>query len=270
MATETHSSAPAAIEVSDLCKSFPVARPLKEVARRPFAFARREALRSVSLSLAAGERVGLLGPNGAGKSTLLRILAATLSPDRGFVRVLGLDPAVEERRIRSRLGFVLGDERSFFYRLTARENLRFFAALYGIGGRRARERIEEIAAQVEIRNELDRPFRELSTGMRQRLAIGRAILADPEIILADEPTRGLDPVSARNIRQLLLRLCQKRQKTILLSTHNLDEAQEFCNRIAVLSRGRILADGPAGDIIPRAMQLIEEKQETRGTGPGVS
>ncbi|NMB76976.1 MAG: ABC transporter ATP-binding protein [Myxococcales bacterium] len=258
-----------AIEIRDLAKSFPAARPLTQVLRRPFARTRREALRGVSLSVASGDRVGLLGPNGAGKTTLLRILAATLSPDRGWVRVLGLDPARAERRIRERLGFVLGDERSFFHRLSARENLRFFAALYGLWGRRAKERIHEVAALVEIGPELDRPFRELSTGMRQRLALGRAFLADPEVILADEPTRGLDPVSAKNVRALLSRLSSQAGKTVLLSTHNLEEARDFCSRIVVLSSGSIVANGTADEIMPRAMQLLEKKEEALGTGPVV-
>lgn len=259
-----------AIEIRNLSKSFPVARTLRQVLRRPFAFSRREALRDVSLVVEAGGRVGLLGPNGAGKTTLLRILAATLTPDRGQVRVLGLDPARDERKIRARVGFVLGDERSFYYRLSAAENLRFFSALHGMSGRRARVAIEQAAARVEIQSELDRPFRELSTGMRQRLALARAILADPEVILADEPTRGLDPVCAKHIRALLKRLSEEEKRTVLLSTHNLEEAGDFCNRISVLSAGRIVADGTADEILPRAMQLIEKKEEPTGTGPAVS
>ncbi len=247
-----------------------MARPLREVLRRPFSFSRKEALRDVSLVVEAGGRVGLLGPNGAGKTTLLRILAATLAPDQGQVRVLGMDPARDERKIRARVGFVLGDERSFYYRLSAAENLRFFSALHGISGRLARARIDNVAERMEIRSELNRPFRELSTGMRQRLALARALLADPDIILADEPTRGLDPVCAKNIRALLKQLSDEGGKTVLLSTHNLEEAGEFCNRISVLSSGRIVADGAAAEILPRAMQLLETKEEQMGTGPVVS
>jgi ABC-2 type transport system ATP-binding protein len=239
-------------------KRFTLPRPALQILRHPFARHRLEVLREVSLEVAEGGRTGLLGPNGAGKTTLLRILAATVTPSAGQVRLLSQDGARDARRIRSLVGFMLGDERSFYWRLTARQNLRFFAALQGLAGQASRARIGALSEMLSLQAELDKPFRDLSTGMRQRLALARALLHGPRVLLVDEPTRGLDPGAAQRIRTLLVDTLGKQlHTTVLLATHNLEEARTLCDRVAFLKEGRIVAEGPTEQTLPQAASVFD-------------
>jgi ABC-2 type transport system ATP-binding protein len=238
-------------------KRFTLPRPLGEILRHPFARKRLPVLEDVSLLVPAGGRTGLLGPNGAGKTTLLKILAAIITPDRGEVRILGLDTVRHSLKVRAQVGFVLGDERSFFWRLTAGQNLAFFAALSNLAGRAAELRIQELSGLLGLKAELDKPFRDLSTGMRHRLALARALLHDPKLLLVDEPTRGLDPGAAVQARALLVETVGKElKKTVLLATHNLEEASQVCDRIAFLKGGRILAEGPTSETLGKATEVF--------------
>jgi ABC-2 type transport system ATP-binding protein len=195
----------------------------------------------VSLRVGAGEIVALLGPNGAGKSTLLRILGTTVLPDSGQARVATCDVVREPERARRLVGMVLGDERSFYGRLTGRENLDFFAALQGGRARAARSRAGHLLVALGLAG--DRPYREYSLGMKARLGLARALLGEPKVLLLDEPTSHLDPAAAADFRQLVLRLTCEHGIATLLTTHNLHEAASIATRAAVLVHGRVREPG---------------------------
>jgi ABC-2 type transport system ATP-binding protein len=226
--------------------------------RHPFARKRLEVLKDVSLKVPTGSITGLLGPNGAGKTTLLRILATTVLPDGGSAKILDRDVTRHTTQVRTRLGFVLGEERSFFWRLTARQNLRFFAVLANMDAEAIPGRIAELSAMLRLDKELDKPFRDLSTGMRQRLGIARALLHDPEVLLVDEPTRGLDPGSAQRTRKFIKeKLSGEMNKTMLLATHNMEEARQLCDRIAFLKDGKIVTEDEVAEALKKANEVFE-------------
>ncbi|HZY69733.1 MAG TPA: ABC transporter ATP-binding protein [Thermoplasmata archaeon] len=211
--------------------------------RKGFLFNERvttEALRGVDLEVPAGEIFGLLGPNGAGKTTLTKILATLLLPTSGTATVLGLDVAREALRLRPQIGLVLGGERGLYNRISARENLRYFADLYGVPVERRTGRIAEVLERVGLAEAADRRVEEYSRGMKQKLHIARGILHEPKVLFLDEPTIGLDPKSARETRKLIRGLVAE-GVTIFLTTHYMFEAEELCRQIAVLSKGRIVA-----------------------------
>jgi len=201
---------------------------------------RVEALRGVDLEVDRGEIFGLLGPNGAGKTTLTKILATLLLPSSGRAWVLGLDVTRDVTRLRSRIGLVLGGERGLYNRVSARENLRYFADLYGVPLDRRDRRIQEVLDLVELSEAADRRVEEFSRGMKQRLHLARGLLHEPELLFLDEPTIGLDPKSARQMRHLVRGLVAQ-GVSVFLTTHYMFEAEELCHRIAILSRGRLVA-----------------------------
>jgi len=229
-----------AIETSGLEKTFVKPRSIREIVTRPFGRAERvEALRGVDLAVEQGEIVSLLGPNGAGKTTLLKILSCLVLPDRGRA-VVGGHETTHENTVKRRLGLVHSDERSFYWRLSARENLRFFARLYDVPRSSTERRIEELLRRVELLDAADRPFSGYSSGMKQRVAIARALLHDPPILLLDEPTRSLDPATSLKLRRFVLdELSRRDGKTMLVATHDLREAEAISDRVAILVRGRI-------------------------------
>ncbi|MGH9902770.1 MAG: ABC transporter ATP-binding protein, partial [Pyrinomonadaceae bacterium] len=206
-----------------------------------------EALRDVSFDVREGEVFGLIGRNGAGKTTLTKIIATLVQPTSGTVTVRGHDSVRDEERVRASIGLAGAEERSFYWRLTAEQNLIFFARLYGLRDRAARRRIAELLALVDLESSARRRFGELSTGNKQRMSVARALLSNPPVLLLDEPTRSLDPLAASSMRGLISSLTTgERPTTILLTSHNLAEVEELCQRIAVISRGRIRAlDTPA-------------------------
>jgi len=197
-----------------------------------------EALKNVSFEIQAGEIFGLIGRNGAGKTTLTKIIATLIQPDAGRVTVSGFDSILDEVKVRSLIGLATAEERSFYWRLTAEQNLLFFARLYGMKDADARRRIAEIFQQLNLNELKSRRFSELSTGNKQRLAIARAILPEPPILLLDEPTRSLDPLAAESMRELILSF---KDISILLTSHNLSEVEVLCRRVAVISKGEIRA-----------------------------
>ena len=199
-----------------------------------------EALRGVDLAVERGSIFGLLGPNGAGKTTLTKILSTLLLPTSGTARVLGHDVVRETEWLRPRMGLVLGGERGLYNRISGRENLRYFADLYGIPFAEREGRIREVIARVDLEWAGDRRVEEYSRGMKQKLHIARGILHRPEILFLDEPTIGLDPKSARETRKLVRSLVAD-GVTIFLTTHYMFEAEELCPQIAILSKGRIVA-----------------------------
>jgi ABC-2 type transport system ATP-binding protein len=203
------------------------------------------AVDGVSLEIRKGEVFGLLGPNGAGKSTTIRMLCTLLEPTGGSAHVNGFDLVKQANQVRQSLGTLLAGERSIYWKLTARENLEYFAALYHIPPEVARKRIDELLNRMELAARANELVEKYSTGMKQRVAISRALLARPPILLLDEPTLGLDPQAARNVRELVKEL-QAEGHTILLTTHYMEEADQLSDRIGIIDQGKIIAlDTPA-------------------------
>jgi len=255
------------VEVEGLTKVFVKSRSLGESLLRPFARGERiTAIEDVNLSIKEGEIMGLLGPNGAGKTTLLKILTGLLVPTRGRARVAGYDVVHDPTRVRLSLGFVTSEERSFYWRLTGRENLEFFGRLCNLSGDGLRSRCQELLERMELDEASDRRFMTYSSGMKQRLAVARALLHDPQVVIMDEPTRSLDPSSARHLRTFIQEeLCGRQGKTILLATHNLEEAESLCGRIAIISRGCIRTVGTMEEI--RAAERPQERYRVVLDGP---
>jgi ABC-2 type transport system ATP-binding protein len=260
-----------AIDATQLVKKFP-ARPgtgnktesASTPQRRRWPFGKREpkamftAVNGVDLQIKRGEIFGLLGPNGAGKSTTIRMLCTLLEPTSGTAHVNGFDLVKQANDVRRSLGTLLAGERSIYWKLTGRENLEYFAALYHIPATVARQRVEELIERMELKDRANELVEKYSTGMRQRVAIAKALLARPPILLLDEPTLGLDPQAARRLRELIAELKQEGH-TILLTTHYMEEADQLSDRIGIIDTGRIIAlDTPEG-----LKQRIEQKEVIR-------
>ena len=212
-----------------------------------------EAVRGISFAVERGELFGLLGPNGAGKTTTIKMLITLLLPTDGEARVLGLDVVANAREVRQRIGYVFGGERGLYERLSAYDNLRYFAELYGVSGRRQRLRIDEVLELVGLKGREQERVEGYSRGMRQRLHIARGILHDPEVVFLDEPTIGVDPVGARELRQTIHDLIAA-GKTVLLTTHYMFEADALCDRIAVIARGSIVGAGTPAELKARVAE----------------
>jgi len=210
---------------------------------------RREtpALRGVSLAVPRGAIFGLLGPNGAGKTTFLSILATLLTPDGGSVCVLGHDVVREAGALRRRLNMASGRP-SFLWSLRVGEILAFYGRLYGLAGAPLRRRIDELIELAELGPHRRVPYSELSTGLKQRVALAKSLVNDPELLFLDEPTLGLDPDVSVRVRQHIAELRRERAMTIVLTTHNMREAEELCDEIAFIKEGRILARGTSGEL----------------------
>lgn len=236
---------PPAVCVRNVVKSFPIALSAASWIRYRGAVPRRTALHGISFDVRHGELFGLLGPNGAGKTTLLKMLATLCIPEGGTVLISGIDAAKRPMVVKQKIGLCTSEERSFYFRLTARDNLRFFGALAGLAGTALERRTEEVALLVDLHKALDRRYDTFSSGMRQRLSLARALLADPDILFFDEPTRAVDPLHAHDIRSLIRDyLVTGEHKTAVLATNSLEEAWAICDTVAILQHGRIVAQGP--------------------------
>jgi ABC-2 type transport system ATP-binding protein len=199
------------------------------------------ALDRVDLVVRADRVFGLLGPNGAGKTTLLRLVCTLLRPSSGHIEVLGHDPVTQPEAVRSRLGAALGGERSLYWRLTGRENLLYACALHDLPPGVASARAADLLRLVDLDDRADDLVERYSSGMRQRLALARALVLDPPLLVLDEPTAALDPQAAATIRRLLARLREGRTRTILMATHNMLDAEQLCDEVGILDRGRLVA-----------------------------
>src|SRR3954464_5580777 len=200
-----------------------------------------EAVRGVSFEVGEGELFGLLGPNGAGKTTTIKMLITLLIPSGGSARVLGFDVVKDAREVRKRIGYVFGGERGVYERLSGLDNLRYFAELYGVPSREQRPRIDHLLGLVGLKGREQERVEGYSRGMKQRLPVARGLLHDPPVVFLDEPTIGLDPVGARELRALIASLTEA-GKTVLLTTHYMFEADQLCDRIAVIAKGQIVAE----------------------------
>ena len=253
------------IQTINLTKRF-----AKKKHRGVFGFLRREqsknkqkentdvtvALDKVNIKIHSGELFGLLGPNGSGKTTMIKCLSTILIPDEGTAIVNGFDIRKETSMVRASLGMVVGGERTLYWKLTARDNLMYFSSLYKMQRRHAKKRIEELLETLQLSDRADERLEDYSTGMRQKVAIARALLHDPPILLLDEPTLGLDPNFSRRIRSQIRELSEKHGKTVLLTTHYMDEADQLCDRVAFINNGKIVAvDTPS-----RLKAMVKEKE----------
>lgn len=209
------------------------------------------ALRGVDLAVPWGSIVAVLGPNGAGKSTMLRILGTTVLPDAGQVQIAGHDVVTDPTAARRSLGLVLGEERSWYWRISGRHNLEFFAALHGLSRRAARARADELLRLVSLDAQADRRFDRYSSGMKARLSLARALVHEPPVLCLDEPTRTLDPVAALSFRHLV-RAQAAAGRAVLFTTHDLHEAAAVASRVVVMVEGRVAA---VADDNPDAAQL---------------
>jgi ABC-2 type transport system ATP-binding protein len=245
----TANSAVPAIEVRGLTKDFALRRGLRQMVRHPFGAVRKRVLDGVDLRVQAGQVIGVLGANGAGKTTLLKTIATVIRPDAGSIAVHGFDAVSQEREVRDRVAYVYSEERSFYWRLSGRENLEFFAALDNLHGAAAKRLIDEFAGRLAIGDYLDQPFSHYSTGIRQRFALARALLRRPSVLLLDEPTRSVDPAEARRVWALIKdRLGGDDGLTVMLVTHQPEEAVAVCDRIAILDGGKIKLNLPPEDL----------------------
>ncbi|MEW5944886.1 MAG: ABC transporter ATP-binding protein [bacterium] len=213
------------------------------------------ALDGVNLDVSEGEVVALVGRNGAGKTTLLKTLSSLVLPTSGAARIGGVDVVREPQKAKRLIGLVTGDERSFYWRLTGQANLELFAALHDMRGRISRGRVAETLDLVGLTDRARTSFKSYSTGMRQRLALARALLHDPRVLLLDEPTKGLDPAMKTRFLQLVKDgLAAKENRTVLFATHQLDEAGKVAHRIVLIEAGRIVMTVPANRV-----EEIEDK-----------
>jgi len=216
-------------------------------------FGRRGVVRAVdgvSFTAPPGAITGLLGPNGAGKTTLQRVLATLVAPDAGRATIGGRDVVSDRAGVRRTIG-VLSDARGLYPRLTGRENIDYFAALHGLAPAQRAHRIDALVAELDLVGVADRRAQGYSQGERMKVAIARALVHDPDVILLDEPTNGLDIMSVRALRDLLRGLRAK-GRTILFSSHVMQEVAALCDRIVVLGRGRVVASGTSAELIARA------------------
>lgn len=211
------------------------------------------ALKDISFSINEGEVFGILGPNGAGKSTLIKIMSTLLKEDSGKLEIMGLDIDKNEKDIRKKINLITGSERGLYWRLTAKENLEYFAELYGIYGEKKKELVDKLIKFVGLFGREDEKVERYSKGMKQKLQIARGLVNDPQIIFLDEPTLGLDVLSARNLRKMIKDL-SKEGKTIIYTTHYMKEAEEVCDRVLFINNGEILDIGSIEDLKKRNLK----------------
>ena len=232
------------IETYDLTKKFAMQKGFTEFLMHPFRKDEITAVEKANIKIGKGELFGILGPNGAGKTTLIKLLCTLILPTEGTAYVNGYNIAEESGKVRESIGFITADERSFYWRLTGQQNLKFFASLHNFYSFDAQKRVDELLDIVGLKNRADDRFLSYSAGMKQRMAIARGLLNDPEVVFMDEPTKGLDPGAAQNLREFIKKRIVKEQgKTVFLSTHHLGEAEQLCDRIAIIDEGEIMVIG---------------------------
>jgi ABC-2 type transport system ATP-binding protein len=227
------------------------------------------ALKDVNLEIKKGEVFGLLGPNGAGKTTLIRVLVGLLTPTEGTAEVLGRRVTKQIDEIRERVA-LLPQEAGIYDRLTARENLIYYGGLYGIPEEELKKRAEKLLDTVGLLNKQDYQVKGFSGGMKRKVLVARALIIEPEIIFMDEPTTGIDTIGARVVRNLLKKLSQEEQLTIILTTHDLNEVSELCDRVGILNEGRLVAIGKPSELEEKFTAAnLEEVFTGLVTGEGV-
>jgi ABC-2 type transport system ATP-binding protein len=243
-----------AIEANDVVKRYPFARTSRKggrnILKAALGLGRSEtvALNGASFHVRKGETFGLLGPNGAGKTTMIKILSTILTFEGGEVKVNGIDILKHPNQVVRNLQTVLTGSLGFEWRLSAKQSLRFYATLYGLSKKKASERIESLIDAMDLRGYENVMYQRFSSGMGRRLLLARALLIDVPILLFDEPTANLDPVSAVRFRRVVRDLSVSKGKTVLLTTHNMFEAQDLCDTIAIIDKGRVIAMGTPTEV----------------------
>lgn len=260
-----------AISVQNVTKRYPVIRGFRELILHPLSRKTVTALDGVTLEVEPGRCFCLLGPNGAGKTTLMKILSTLVLPDEGKTCVNGFDVEREPDMVRASIGFAINEDRSFYWRLTGRQNLEFYASLSGLGSFAGARKVDEVFELTGLGRAAGQRFNTYSTGMRQMMALARALLSDPEILFVDEPTRSLDPRAAKIVRSFLRdELVERQGKTVLWATHNLMEAQELAHDVAIIDSGAIRVAGSVDELTNRGsspMQEIYDRAVSRETTP---
>ena len=252
----------AAIQVRNLRKSFRKRRGFRKKSEL-------WAIDDVSFSVAQGETYGLLGPNGSGKSSLIRVLSTLLIADSGYVEMLGFTLPEQADEVRRIIGRVSVDA-AFYKKLSARENLLYTALLYGQNAREAERRVMEILDQLGMENaKFSTPLEEMSRGMQQKISIARALMINPPLLLLDEPTTGLDPKSRRDVQSFLEDLQRREGTTILLTTHDMAEAERLCARIGFLAHGKLVAEGTAAQLMQRSHAATLDDAFIKLTGEAI-
>ena len=244
-----------AVETLNLTKIFRPARNMFSLKSPPVKAI--TALYQLNLQIRKGEIFAVLGPNGAGKTTLIKILCSLITPTSGTALINGYDVIKDEDKIKSLIGLVIGEERSFYWRLTGRENLEFFGVLHNLSLREVRKKAEAIMELLEIEDP-DKRFHEYSTGNKQKLALARCLLSNSEIIFMDEPTKSLDPGVASRLKKFIKEvLVEKAKKTVFFSTHMIQEAEELADRIAIMDKGLIKACGSLNELKVNGDSLLD-------------
>jgi ABC-2 type transport system ATP-binding protein len=255
-----------AIETIGLTKRFRRLRTYADLVAYRWRQTSHLAVDNLSLEVKRGELFGVLGENGAGKTTIIRMLSTTLLPTSGTARVDGFDVVRQSREVRELIGLVSAEDRSFYFRLTGRQNLEFFAALYHLSRTVARRRIDALLEIFGVVEQADQPFQTYSTGTRHKFAIARGLLTEPQVLFLDEPTRSLDPIAAAEVRLLVTDyIVGDLGRTVLLATHSLAEAEAICHRIAIIRAGSLVASGTLADL--RRRMDLSTLCEVQVTGP---
>jgi len=236
-----------AVEVLNLKKTFNIERPVYKQILSPFGNSKKlTAIDSASFNICSGEILGVVGPNGAGKTTLLRMLADILLPDSGSIRLCGNTVTRHGYELRRHVGYVSSDERSFFWRLTGKENLEFFASLYGLNPRQATARTASLLEQFDFIGKANRLFRDYSAGMRKKVSVMRAFIHNPSLLLLDEVTNSLDPNSAKMVMEMVRQYVSEHENSAAIwSTHRLEEISLICDRVMMIESGKIVTEGLA-------------------------
>lgn len=272
------------IETKDLSKRFPQFKSYSELLLHPFQTKEFLVLSDINLQVKKGEIFCLLGPNGAGKTTLIKVLCTLILPTSGKAFVNGYDVVKEHKSVRKTIGFIVSDERSFYWRLTGRQNLSFFSILNNLPKPAYEKRIEQILSLLQLHGFADKMFKDYSTGTKQRFAIARGLLTNPDILFMDEPTRSLDPSTANHLRKFIKEvLVEEGGKTVFLATHNTSEAEEIAHRIAIIHEGQIKLSGSLQEIrrqlkqrkrivikLENSKHQLERIKESIGFSNGVS
>lgn len=243
--------------------TYPIPKSYKDWLFRPFASRKKfTALNQTSLIIERGDKVAFLGANGAGKTTLLKLIGGLLYPTSGKIFVNNFQTTSHNMQARKTIGFVLNEERSFYWRLTGRQNLEFFGKLDNLVGKKLDKRIAELLELVQLTEHADKDFSGFSSGMKQRLAIARGLINNPEVLILDEPTRTLDPIGKEQVKNLIeLKIHQQLNRTLLIATHDLDEALTMCNKIVIMKAGEILHFGTTSDILSTYSNLQDYYME---------
>lgn len=251
------------LKINELYMYYPQPKRYKDFILRPFENRRTEALSNINMEVQPGDKVAFLGSNGAGKTTLLKLVGGLLYPSRGSITVNGYDTIKNNLAARKSVGFVLNEERSFYWRLTGLQNLEFFGVLDNLYGQALKEKTRELIGLVGLNDAANKLVAGYSSGMKQKLAIARGLLSDPDILILDEPTRTLDPIATEEIKDLIQKkVNQDKERVLLMATHSLEEAETLCNKACIMNKGRMLEFMTVGEIKARHGDLLRFYKET--------